>query len=75
MSYSDQWGYLNQLEKMTPQQLTELLALLAPANVQIADEAPPWEQGVAIKQTQIENCPEQAITVVPGVTLHEMKAR
>ena len=66
--YHDQWGVLSQVKYLSPTQLDNLLAQLTPSSSsskdsKITDSRPPWEQGLASKSIQIENCPEQ-VTVI-----------
>ena len=61
---TNQWAQLEQIERVSPQQLAELIGRLAPNKLQppgqdIIDSRPPWEQGAKIKPEKIDNCPEQ----------------
>ena len=60
--YHDQWEFLSQVKSISSTQLHNLLTQLTPTtstNSKIIDNRPPWEQGLAHKHIQIDNCPEQ----------------
>lgn len=62
--FVDQWQQLKQITRVSPTQLAELIAVLAPNELklfeqEIIDSRPPWEQGAKIKPEKIDNCPEQ----------------
>ncbi len=62
--YHDQWKFLSHIKSISSTQLDNLLSQLTPSisaytNSKIIDNRPPWEQGLANKRIQIENCPEQ----------------
>ncbi len=57
--YTDQWLFLSQVKTLSSNQLSNLLIQLAPQSQRAIDARPPWEQGVKVNPTKIENCPEQ----------------
>jgi len=59
--YHDQWNFLSQVKSISSTQLHSLLTQLTPTtstNSKIIDNRPLWEQGLASKRIQIDNCPE-----------------
>ena len=57
--YTDQWLFLSQVKTLSSNQLSNLLIQLAPQSQRAIDARPPWEQGVKVNPTKIENCPDQ----------------
>jgi len=58
--YPDQWRFLSSVQHLSSNQLNNLLTQLAPSSTpEVIDKRPPWEQGLANKPIQIDNCPEQ----------------
>ncbi|MCF6301394.1 MAG: DEAD/DEAH box helicase, partial [Proteobacteria bacterium] len=63
--YPNQWYFLSQMKRLSSKQLNNSLIELSPQCPKIIDDLLPWEQGVNIKATKIENCPEQiTLTIV-----------
>ncbi len=55
--YADQWEFLSQLEKVSTKQLSELVAKTTLDNTLNHVSGLPWEQGMSVEQSKIENCP------------------
>ena len=56
--YSDQWGFLSQLERVSEVTLHKIINSISATNTTVIDETTPWDQGAAIIPAQIDNCPE-----------------
>lgn len=61
--YPNQWEFLSQLEKVSSEQLDNYLTQITPKNTAINDDSLPWEQGLAVKNTIIKDCPTK-ITII-----------
>ncbi len=57
--YKDQWAFLSQARKISPLKFANLLISISPINIVEIDKSLPWEQGLAIQHTKVDNCPEK----------------
>ena len=66
--YSDQWGFLSQIEKISSQELNNHIKQFTPRtssaqetrhNFIAVDDRLPWEQGAKSQNTEIKYCPEE----------------
>ena len=63
MPYSDQWAFLSQVGKVSTRQLTELITTTA-NNTLESTHSLPWEQGMAIEQSKVDNCPANIVIIL-----------